>query len=183
MGNFTAAKAGGWAFREPLYSPQISHLQEQLLKAPNFTEGSTHSLTGDLTVGTSNASKMILNLLGILGAGPTHFWTLGGFLNFDRTSSAGRILLSTSSLTLSGAGSIAPTAAAITVYTSLNGAPRSTTLAVTSDLKQGDWKIVANADATYELTVYEPGGAGVLVVPHGFMLAVSLNGTGWSLFG
>lgn len=53
MANFTAAKTGGWAFEDPVTHDQISTLQQHILKAPNFSEGSVHDTTGLILVGGS----------------------------------------------------------------------------------------------------------------------------------
>ena len=50
MANFLAAKVGGWAARQKLSSTQLTHLQECVLKCPNFSEGSEHTLSGNLIV-------------------------------------------------------------------------------------------------------------------------------------
>jgi len=50
MANFLPAKVGGWAARQKLLSTQLTHLQECVLKCPNFSEGSEHTLRGNLVI-------------------------------------------------------------------------------------------------------------------------------------
>lgn len=61
MANFTAARTGGWPTGAKLEPEEISQLQEMLLKCPNFSEGSAHSLTGTLTIGATGAGALVIS--------------------------------------------------------------------------------------------------------------------------
>lgn len=51
MSNFVSIKVGGWAEEDPLTHDEINLFQEQLLKAPNLTDGSTHAPTAAFIIG------------------------------------------------------------------------------------------------------------------------------------
>lgn len=81
MANHTAVKVGGWAFREKLTATQITGIQERLLKCPNFSEGSTHSLTGDLNINAGGGSIYVYAPV-TLGADGNARTTIGGRRNY-----------------------------------------------------------------------------------------------------
>jgi hypothetical protein len=50
MNNFTEIKTGGWDDEDPLDGDQVSLFQDNMLKTPNFSEGSEHTPTDTIHV-------------------------------------------------------------------------------------------------------------------------------------
>ncbi len=50
MSNFTRANPTGWVGVDPITPAQINHIDEQLVKAPNLTDGSSHAPAADVVM-------------------------------------------------------------------------------------------------------------------------------------
>ena len=54
MANFINPHAGPWGNKDPFTHGELNDIVEQLLKAPNFDDGSAHTPTGDIQLDGSN---------------------------------------------------------------------------------------------------------------------------------
>jgi hypothetical protein len=177
MANFTAALIGGWVAKAKLFASQLNHLQEQLLKAPNFTDGSTHALMGDLIVADGGTATRSIDLKtsGQLGDGATHIWELAGIL---RVMDGGRIRLACLTLGLTGDVTLSNPSVQLYVVTSCDADGRLINLPVTN-YSEGDFKVVLNCSA-HTVDLYEtvtPSGS--IIKPGGGIGIAFFYGSRW----
>lgn len=178
MANHVAAKVGGWAFRDPILSTQITALQEALLKCPNFSEGSEHSPTGDIKINGTGGGILDLNISGRLGNSGTQLWSLQSCLS--PYPGVGRIKLATQTYSLSGNLTLGVTgtdSAQLIVITGCGGSDRNVNLSRTG-VEAGDWKMLINLDATRTVTFRDETSGGV-AVGFGHLAIAVADSTRW----